>query len=173
MMHPGDILRRMPPKSAQLQIRVSVEQKRRLKQLARDASMDMSSWVLSRVLPDERERFQSLTAALTDDEQRGFRLAELSDFLRALPAASFRRAVAQPPRARLDPLTLNHLAGAIELAAQRRNQEPPAWTRTVVVPASPVFGSILAGLRGYLLTRAPVALRRRNLFVDASVDERV
>lgn len=163
----------MPTKSAQLQIRVSLEQKRRLKQLAREASMDMSSWVLSRVLPDEAERFQTLTAALCDEAQRRFQLAELADFLRALPAAAFQRAVAQLPRARLDPETLNHLAGAIELAAQRRGQEPPAWTRTVVSAALPVFGSSLASLRGYLLTRAPVALRRRNLFVDASVDERV
>jgi hypothetical protein len=37
----------------------------------------------------------------------------------------------------------------------------------------PAFGSSLASLRLHLLTRAPVALRRRNLFADASVDDRV
>lgn len=163
----------MPRKTAQLQIRVSPEQKRKLKQLARGASMDMSSWVLQRVLPDEAERFQELVVGLTGRAQRRFALAELADFLRALPPGAFQRAVADAPRARLDPLTANHLAGTIELAAWRRGQAPPAWTRAVGSPEAPVFGSSLASVRLHLLTHSPVALRRRNLFVDASLDERV
>jgi hypothetical protein len=166
----------MPTKSDQLQIRVSTEQKRRLKQLARDAGMDVSAWVLSRVLPAEAERFQQFAAtvaASSDGTTRRLQLGELADFLRALPVGPFRRAVAEPPRARLDPALHNHLAGMIELAASRRGQAAPAWTPEVPASREPAFGSSLASLRLYLLTRAPVALRRRNLFMDASIDDRV
>ena len=163
----------MPRKTSQLQIRVTPEQKRTVKRLASAASMDVSSWVLARVIPQGQEQFQELVTALAKSEERTFALAELADFLRALRAADFKRAVAVAPRARLDAHTLNHLAGTIELASERRGLQPPDWTRDVPIPATPSFGSSLASVRLHLLTRAPVALRRRNLFMDASIDERV
>lgn len=101
------------------------------------------------------------------------RLAELADYLRSLPHAAFRRAITDPPHRQVPPDLLNHLAGTIELAAARRRQHPPAWTRDIPPTQQPAFGSELTSLRLYLLTRAPVALRRRNLFMDASLDERV
>ena len=100
-------------------------------------------------------------------------VAEFADFLRSLPIAAFERAVRHAPRAPLDADTLNYIAGAIELAAERRGLRPPRWTRDVPIAGSPMFGSPLSSVRLYLLTRGPVALRRRNVFVDASVDERV
>ncbi len=163
----------MARKTAQLQIRVTPHQKRLLKRLAADASMDMSSWILDRILPRTHERFQELVAALVQPDHRRFALAALADFLRELPRVEFERAVAHAPRARLDPEALNHLAGAIELAAERRGVTAPEWTGQVAVPATPMFGSALASVRLHLLTRAPVALRRRNLFLDASFDQRV
>jgi hypothetical protein len=125
------------------------------------------------VPPKGVERFQELVAAIAEADDRNFALAGLADFLRALPSGEFQRAVALAPRTRLDPLTLNHLAGTIELAAERRGVQAPDWTRDVPIPATPTFGSSLASLRLHLLTRAPVALRRRNLFMDASLDDRV
>ena len=122
---------------------------------------------------DEAERFQILTDALMDPAHQGFRLAELADYLCALPPERFRRAVAERPRAALDHATLNYLAGAIELAAERRGQMPPAWTAAVPPGETPAFGSELASVRLYLLTQAPVAFRRRTIFVDASFDKRV
>jgi hypothetical protein len=159
-------------KTAQLQIRVSPEQKRKLKQLARAASMDVSTWVLRQILPEEADRFQQLAANLATGTTK-FGLAELADFLRTLPAGAFQRAVAQRPRARLDADTLNYLAGAIELAASRRGQAPPPWTSEVPIAETPSFGSTLSSVRLHLLTRSPVALRRRNQFMDASMDDRV
>jgi hypothetical protein len=165
----------MGAKTTQLQIRITPEQKRRLKALAREAAMDVSAWVLSRALPDtaEGERFQELVGELAKRPGDRFAYAELGDFLRALPAGAFRRAVADPPRARLDEQTLNYLAGAIELASRRRKLRPPAWTATVPAADTPKFGSELESVRLHLLTRSPVALRRRNIFVDASMDDRV
>lgn len=163
----------MPPKTAQLQIRVTPEQKRTLKRLAREADMDVSAWVLARALPAEADRFEALVNRLAEGADRRFALAELADWLKRLPPDAFRRAVAHRPRASLDIGTLNYLAGAIELAAARRAVTPPSWTADVPVPATPLFGSTLAKLRPYLLARSPVVLRRRNIFVDASFDERV
>lgn len=163
----------MPPKTAQLQIRVTPEQKRTLKRLAREADMDVSAWVLARALPAEADRFEALVTRLSDGAEGRFALAELADWLKGQPPDAFRRAVAHRPRAPLDAATLNYLAGAIELAAERRAVTPPSWTADVPVSATPLFGSTLAKLRSYLLTHSPVALRRRNIFVDASFDERV
>ena len=163
----------MSNKTAQLQIRVTPEQKRRLKRLARNAAMDMSEWVLARVLPSEADRFQESASRLRRTENRSYSLAEMADFLRALPAATFARAVAHAPTARLDPDTMNYLAAAIELAARRRGLEAPGWTTEVAIPGKPRFGSSLESVRMHLLTQSPVALRRRNLFMDASIDARV
>ena len=52
----------MARKTAQLQIRVTPEEKRTIQRLAKQAGQDISSWVLSRVLPEEAERFQELKA---------------------------------------------------------------------------------------------------------------
>ncbi len=163
----------MSSKSEWLQIRVTPEQKRALKRAAREAGTDMSSWVLDKLLPREADRFQALVARAVDAAERRFALAELADWLRALPPGAFQRAVAQAPRGPLDPGNRNYLAGAIELAADRRGLPPPAWVGETPVPDTPLFGSSLAGLRLHLLTRSPVALRRRNVFVDASIDDRV
>jgi hypothetical protein len=124
-------------------------------------------------LPQSHDRFQELVAALAKSDDRSYAFAELADYLRVLPVREFQRAVAFVPKAKLDSATLNHLAGMIELASERRDVEPPGWTREVPIPAMPTFGSSLASVRLYLLTRAPVAFRRRNIFVDASIDERV
>ena len=163
----------MGSKTEQLQIRVSPEQKRRLKQLARAASLDVSSFVLSRVLPDESEQFQEFAGALRTTGPARFAFAELADYLQSLPPGAFQRAVSAAPKATLAADRLNYLAGAIELASQRRGLPPPAWTTRVAIPEEPAFGSALTSVRLHLLTRAPVALRRRNLFVDASLDDRV
>lgn len=163
----------MAPKTAQLQIRVSPEQKRTLKRLARDSGLDLSSWVLGRVLPHEGDRFRALTARLATTKERSYALAELADWLRALPRGVFERAVARPPASGLDAQTLNYLAGAIELAATRRGFSAPDWVDAVPAPPAPLFGSQLTAVRLHLLATAPVAMRRRNVFVDASVDQRV
>lgn len=162
----------MAGKTAQLQIRVTPEEKRSLKRLARDAGMDMSSWILDQVLPPESAKFQELASALAEPEGREFALAELADFLRPLRGGAFVRATSEPPKAPIEPVTLNHLAGAIELGSAKRAVAPPAWTARVPIPADPVFGTTLNSARLYLLTHAPVAFRRRNVFVDSSIDER-
>lgn len=163
----------MGRKSAQLQIRVSPEQKRLLRRLAREAGTDMSAWILDRVLPAEGARFQKLTAALAAEEEKSLALAELSEFLRGLAGGAFARATAQPPGVSLDDATLSHLSAAIDRGAARRGIAPPTWVAEAPAAAQPQFGSALHSVRLHLLTTSPVAFRQRNIFVDASIDERV
>src|SRR5437868_6321667 len=163
----------MAAKTEQLQIRVSAEQKRALKRRARDAGVDISAWVLRQVLPAEADRFQALAAQVAAPAGRRYALAELEDWLRGLPAGAFGRAVELAPRAALDGESLNYLAGALEVAAVARRVPLPRWVSEVAIPEAPLFGSGLAAVRLHLLSRGPVALRRRNVFVDASIDQRV
>jgi hypothetical protein len=50
---------------------------------------------------------------------------------------------------------------------------PPRWTPAIPGLSKPVFGTSLVGLRLHLLLRSPPAFRRRNIFIDASLGDRV
>jgi uncharacterized protein (DUF1778 family) len=160
-------------KSSQLQIRVTPRQKSALKQRAALAGMDVSAFVLARALPDEAARFAELLRSLGDDSQQRFAFAELSDFLENCAPATFVDAVADAKVARLTPRIANYVAAMVELAAQRKRLLPPAWTATVAPLDAPWFGSSLKSLRPYLLSAAPTPFRRRNIFIDSSVGDRV
>jgi hypothetical protein len=135
--------------------------------------MDLSAWMLTRSLPDEAEHFQALALAVERDPESAVARGELADYLRGLDKGAFARAVAGAPRARLTSTVLNWLAAGIEIVAARHRLQAPDWVRAVPPDEEPHFGSALAGVRLHLLTRAPVALRRRNLFFDSSFDDRV
>jgi hypothetical protein len=159
-------------KSAQLQIRVSPAEKIAIQRAARRAGLDMSAYVLARVLPTLARRFQELTEACVDTEGARFALAELNAWLASLGAGELREAVASPPPA-LTPYLANYVAAMVEVACAQHGIAPPAWTRTVAPLTEPVFGSALMSLRLYLLTHSPAPFRRRNIFIDSSVGSRV
>lgn len=161
-----------PNKSAQLQIRVSRAEKAAIRQAARRAGMDMSEYVLARVLPPDRRRFHALAGACGDLRTTRFQFAALSDWLAGLTSAALADAVESRP-AGLPPEAASYVAAMVEHACARRGIAPPDWTRTVPPLATPFFGSTLESLRLYLLTHSPPAFRRRNIFIDASVGERV
>jgi hypothetical protein len=160
-------------KTAQLQVRVSPAEKAAIQRAARRAGMDMSSFVLGRLLPPAAGRFQELTAACAGEPGGRYALAELNSFLTALGAGELRDAVASPPQASLAAAQANYVAAMVEYACAQRDIAPPAWTGAVAPLATPVFGSDLSSLRLYLLTHAPPPFRRRNIFIDASIGARV
>jgi Protein of unknown function (DUF1778) len=160
------------PKSAQLQIRVSPAEKAAIQRAARRAGLDMSAYVLARVLPAPARRFQELTGACGDPEDARFALAELNSWLASLAAGELEEAVASAPSG-LAPYFANYVAAMVEYAGAQHGLAPPAWTRAIPSLTAPVFGSALMSLRLYLLTHSPAPFRRRNIFIDATVGARV
>jgi uncharacterized protein (DUF1778 family) len=159
-------------KSGQIQIRVSPAQKAAIRRAARLAGLDMSAYVLARLLSAPARRFQDLTAACTDSRDARFALAELNSWLASLGAGELQQAVSSPPP-QLTPYLANYVAAMVEYACVRNGVTPPSWVRATAPLAEPVFGSTLASLRLYLLTHSPAPFRRRNIFIDASVGSRV
>jgi hypothetical protein len=168
----------MPAKSQQLQIRVTPRQKAALKRQASAAGLDVSTWVLARVLPPERDRFTELLHALTSSADHRFVLAELHDFLADCPPIAFTDAVQHPTRTApsltgLSPFLQNYVAAMVEVAANQKGLKPPTWVRDIPPLDAPHFAVELRSLRQYLLAVSPVPFKRRNLFVDATIGARV
>ena len=160
-------------KTQQLQIRVSPEQKSALARLARRAGQDVSAYVLSRALPSAALRFAEILAALGEAKRRRFALAELNDLLAELAPRELAEVTGQAELRGLSPYLQNYVAAMVELAAQRKRIAPPAWVCDVPPLEEPHFATPLEGLRLHLLRASPVPFRRRNLFVDSSVGDRV
>ncbi len=160
-------------KSEQLQIRLTPAQKASLRRRARRAGQDVSAYVLARVAPAAGERFREILAALRDRGEERFALASLHDLLADLPRGEFPEALAEAPLDGLSAEARNRVAAMVEHAAARSVVPPPAWTRGVAPLEEPRFAADLPGLRAHLLRASPVAFRRRNLFVDAAVGDRV
>jgi hypothetical protein len=159
-------------KSEQLQIRLSREEKRTIAQAAKRAGLDMSSYVLSRVISAPSDQFLRLTSDVAGPEPR-FALAELNAALHAFSAEQLRDAVSMPPSSTPSPYLANYIAAMVERVCAMRAVPIPAWTLRIKPLTEPAFASALTGLRLYLLTHSPAPFRRRNIFIDASVGDRV
>jgi len=160
------------PKTAQLQIRLSSAQKRAIQRAAARAGMDMSAYVLSRVLSVPARQFQDAVRNCGGGDSR-FALAELNTLLSSLSAGELREAIAESPTVTLTPYMSNTIAAMVELACASHSIAPPAWTRDIEPLAEPAFGSALQSVRLHLLKSSPATFRRRNLFVDASLGDRI
>jgi uncharacterized protein (DUF1778 family) len=160
-------------KTEQLQVRLTPEQKARIRRASRRAGKGMSAWILDRLLPSRAEEFGSLVRLLALAGDHRPALAELNDFLSGLRPGEYTEAVADPPRIPLPPLASNQLAAMVEQAAAELGQVPPAWTREIEPLREPWFATKLESLRLHLLTVSPPAFRRRNLFVDSTLGDRV
>ncbi len=167
------VMKRSLVKTEQLQIRVSAHEKKCIQQAAKRANMNMSDWVLKKVLPDQQARFQTLVALLNDSENRRFALASLNDLFTAATANEFSLLVTEPSRLKLDALNANYLAAMIELAATKKKVESPRWILAIKPLESPYFSVDLKSLRIHLLTHSPAPFRKRNIFIDSTLGDRV
>jgi hypothetical protein len=122
----------MPVKTRQLQIRVSPEQKAALKRQAHAAGIDVSTYVLARVLPPPSDRFAAILRDVRNDANHRFALAELNDFLHACPPGAFGDAVNHAALHALSPYLQNYVAAMVEQAAAQKDVPPPAWVRDIV-----------------------------------------
>jgi Protein of unknown function (DUF1778) len=159
------------PKTDQLQIRVSPTQKAAIQLAAKRAGLDMSNYVLSRVISVPANRFQECVSAATGSEP-SYGLAELNILLTKLSSFELGDAVAAAPTARLSPFLANYVAAMVELACARSEVRIPHWTRTILPLDDPWFASSVRGLRHHLLVSSPAPFRRRNLFIDSSLGSR-
>ena len=160
-------------KTEQLQIRVTSAEKRAIQGAARRSGMTISAWVLAQALPGARAKFHQIVERLGSGDDESFALADLNDLLASLGAEDLPRAVEYPPQLPKGARLQNQVAAMVELAAGQRGVPSPSWTRDIEPLKEPVFGTTLKSLRLHLLVSAPPAFRRRNLFVDASVGDRV
>lgn len=168
----------MPAKNDQLQIRVTARQKADLKRRAREAGLDVSGYVLARVLPTTDHHVANILRALGDPSNQSFALAELNDLLTATASIAFAGKVSSAmftPHAlsALPALMQNYVAAMVEQAAYQKNVAPPGWVRDIAPLPEPYFATSLRSLRQHLIAAAPVPFKRRNLFVDAAVGDRV
>jgi hypothetical protein len=163
----------MRGKTAQLQIRVTPAQKAELGRRARAAGLDLSAWVLGRLLPEGRCRFAELVRALDREADSSFVLAELHDLLTAVGRADFLATVDAAPSLKLDPVVANQLAAMVETRAAQLGIRPPSWVSSIRPLHEPWFPTTLRSLRLHLLCNSPPAFRCRNLFVDATLGDRV
>jgi hypothetical protein len=160
-------------KTLQLQIRVSPQEKAVIIRYARQANMGFSQWILSKALPSAQQAFQGLLVQLREGGHLKYILAEIHDLFNTAAADEFELMVAQPPQVTLSPYLLNYIAAMVEYAAVKKGRSTPLWTREIPPLEQPVFGSDLESLKLHLLTHSPPPFRRRNLFIDASIGQRV
>ena len=158
-----------------LQIRITPQQKAALKRLARDSGQGISTYVLERVLPSRRLRFLEILrdlASRTESDAR-FTLAELNDLLTNSGRAELVGIVDGADVTMLSPLIGNYVAAMVEQACNRAGIPAPAWTLGVPPLDMPYFATALRSLRPHLLRASPVPFKKRNLFVDSALSDRV
>ena len=164
---------RKSPKTAQLQIRVSADEKTAIQRAAVRAGMDVSGYVLAQVLSVPAVEFRDCVAACADAASPRLALAELNSLLSSLSAGELRDAVAASLPPDLGPFLSNYIAAMVEYACSKRSIAVPTWTRSVIPLTEPVFGSDLKSLRLYLLMSSPPPFRYRNIFIDSTLGDRV
>lgn len=163
----------MGSRSVYLQLRITPTEKRQIMESARGASVTMSEWIRSRLLSDKEKTFVELVGDVANPSQRQATLAELNEFLLELSPKDFERAVSLGLSSKLSAYDANYIAAMVEVAAHQKKVLPPKWTTTYSGMDTPVFGSPLVGLRLHLLSASPPPFRRRNIFIDSTVGDRV
>jgi uncharacterized protein (DUF1778 family) len=170
---PHPLLVSRNPRLSQLQIRVSEAEKSAIRAAAKRAGMDMSTYVLNCVLPLPAQEFRSAVTALSEPGRASFALADLNSLLSNLTATELRDAVASAPEVDLSAFLANYVSAMVETACARHGIPVPAWARRIPPLDAPVFGSDLISLRLHLVTHSPAAFRRRNIFIDSSIGDRL
>jgi hypothetical protein len=114
------------------------------------------------------EEFQRLASQLPSD--RTYVLAELNDLLTQAPGPEI-QSFSAPSIA--DSYLANYVAAMVEQAAHLKAVRPPSWTTGIPPLAQPVFAVPWMSLRAHLLLESPIPFRRRNIFIDSTIGNRV
>ena len=160
-------------KTEYLQIRVTPSEKAAISRAAERAKLDTSEYVLSKALSPKQFEFEALVEELSNSSKSSYSFAALNDFLSRLSREEFSLALINKPEVELNSEDANYLAAMVELSAQQKKIIAPIWTREIPALSKPIFGTELKKLRMHLLLTSPLAFRRRNIFIDSSVGDRV
>lgn len=133
----------------------------------------MSEYILTRIFPEQKFRWMGLLTKLSRSKKTSFVLSEIHDFLAGLSSDDWIATVSEAPEDSIEPVWLNYVCAMLELAASQKKVAPPEWTKLVEPLNTPYYASELLSLRLHLLTSAPPPFRKRRLFIDASVGDRV
>jgi len=148
--------------------------KRKIQQSARKAGLDMSEWILNGLFPERTLEFNQLIETLVHGSNKKVAYAAIADFLTGLSPLEFKQAVSpMPPLAALSDVEQNYLAAMLEFAAHQQGVAPPAWVRDIDPLAHPYYGAPFKSLRLHLLMSSPIPFKRRNIFIDSSLGDRV
>ncbi len=158
-------------KSAQLQIRISPEQKKQIENRAKQAGISLSEWALKQMLGESESNFKNLLEQLAKEKNRTYAFAALHDFLIHLPSDDLEKSL-PAPSIHLPPILLNIIAAMIEKTAIQKELKPPTWVYQIEPLKEPYFATELSSLKLHLLISSPIPFRRRNLFVDSTVGDR-
>jgi hypothetical protein len=114
--------------------------------------------------------FVRLTEEVATAKRLAYPLAELNDLLTTASGEE----IEQLPKPTIeDPYRLNYVAAMVEVAAHRAGVIPPLWTASVKPLDTPYFIDPSLSLRAHLLTASPPPFRRRNIFIDSTIGDRV
>ena len=163
----------MNTKSSQIQIRVSDAEKASIKKQASAAGMDMSAWIMTQLFPPSQKRFLALINNLKTTNDKKLVLAKLNDLLHKLGKNELACATKTAAKDSLGSYLDNYIAAMVEQALVQKGLPIPNWLSDIPILKEPVFGSDLLSLRLYLLSHSPPAFRKRNIFIDSSIGNRI
>lgn len=162
-------------KTKYLQIRVTPQEKSLIEKMAKRNNKTISELVLDKLLSEikQKEKFQNLVSDLNKVDNKSLAFAEINDFLNKLGKEEFQIAVKEEPRTKLSDYHSNYIAAIVEYTSYMKKAKPPKWINEIQPLNEPIFGSNLKNLRTHLLLNSPISFRKRNIFIDSTVGDRV
>ncbi len=156
-----------------LQFRVSAQEKRVIAKYAQKAGLDMTSWVKRQLFSSNVRQYFDLLEAILNQKMTREALAHLNDFLYQLNKKEFIEVVQDPPEPFENTFQGNYIAAMVEMAANQKKIKTPSWTLKYEGLEDPYFASDMQKLRLHLLISSPSPFRKRNIFVDSTVGDRI
>jgi hypothetical protein len=160
-------------KTDYIQIRISKKEKEHFIKLARWKKLSLSGWILDRIRAEIPPiEINELYSKLKHASDSSYIFALLNDYFIKINEYQWANLVTQKPE-NLDSENLCYLASMIERTAELRGFKIPDWVKNVDSLWIPYFGSNVKKLRLHLLVNSPVSFKKRNIFIDSSIGERV
>lgn len=148
-------------------------EKQWIQKKAKELDLDMSVWVKQLLFSQKNQTYMNLMDAISNSKFSKEALAHFNDFLDRLPAKDFVETVMEIPGIFKDTFHGNYIAAMVEMAAHQKKVAPPSWTKKYTGMEEPYFASSFENLRFHLLVSSPIPFRKRNIFIDSTIGDRI